>query len=318
MTTQTITGVIPVATGSANDAWFRGLKNFSDALTALGIPKTADTGQVDWTTVTVPASGTYTPYEIRRLNDSYQSGDPLFMKIQYGRLTMNSNSTPVIQISLGTGSDGSGGLTGVIGTAQAFALATVTTSPAEWVMSSTGSGFAILCGFSGTSPITRQWLTLERLLGSDGEPLTGQFLLAKSNAASTSSYLNQTGEIQCFHFDVTHGYMETLVVPVAYVKGLSQITNSLFVLGSFKYPFAVLSVPTEAGRGFSKHFVGYGYADFLHNTEFDLTRFSDNETCHYRCYKTTTAAGAFGFMDTNSSLGNSCAGTYGMPAIYWA
>lgn len=75
------------ASAISNDATWRERHKFiSDLLTAGGIPKTADSGQIDLTTATQPGSNnTAAGYEIRRFADTLQATKPIFFKIEYGR-----------------------------------------------------------------------------------------------------------------------------------------------------------------------------------------------------------------------------------------
>lgn len=94
---------------AAFKAWAKGL---SDALTAVGFNKTADSGQVVWdNVVAVPSINTYAGYEIRTLSDSQASALPIVMKIEYG--TAGSSTYPRIQITVGRSTDGAGNLTGI-------------------------------------------------------------------------------------------------------------------------------------------------------------------------------------------------------------
>ena len=83
----------------------------SAAFTTVGFLKSDDTGQVDWTTVNRPAINT-TVYEIRYLNDSLHGTAPVYVKIEYG--TGDSANLPVLWVTTGTGTDGTGTITGVI------------------------------------------------------------------------------------------------------------------------------------------------------------------------------------------------------------
>lgn len=106
----TRTWVSPVS--HADDAGFRawGLE-LSTELDAF-LPKTADTGQINWSTVTRPATNTAAGYEIRRFNDSLQATAPIFIKLEYG--TFNSAMIPSIWLTVGTGTNGAGTLTGSV------------------------------------------------------------------------------------------------------------------------------------------------------------------------------------------------------------
>jgi hypothetical protein len=95
----------------ANDANFRawGL-DLSAAFAEVGLVKTADTGQIDWVTVTRPAGlNTAAGYEIWRYTNSL-----VFLKIEYG--TGITAATPGMWLTVGEGSNGSGTLTGAVST----------------------------------------------------------------------------------------------------------------------------------------------------------------------------------------------------------
>src|SRR5262245_28519423 len=84
----------------------------SNQLTTMGWTKTADTGQVNWsTTPTPPTSGNFV-YEIREpASDPLQTGaTKYYVKWEYG--SRGSGPMPTLRISLGTGTNGAGTLTG--------------------------------------------------------------------------------------------------------------------------------------------------------------------------------------------------------------
>jgi hypothetical protein len=88
-------------------------KPISDGLSAAGWVKTSDTGQVDWVTLTLPSANTFV-YEIWRMADAAQATCPCFMKLRYYR--GNSANAMRLGLELGTGSNGSGTLTGNLST----------------------------------------------------------------------------------------------------------------------------------------------------------------------------------------------------------
>jgi hypothetical protein len=94
-----------------SDATFRewGLE-FSTKLAAVGLTQTADTGQVNWGTVTRPAANVNAGYEIWRFNDAAQATTPIFIRFDYG--TGSQATAPRIQATVGSGSNGSGTITG--------------------------------------------------------------------------------------------------------------------------------------------------------------------------------------------------------------
>lgn len=102
MTTQTYTAVIDHTSDAGFRAWGAAL---SANLAAAGLVQTADSGQINWSTVTRPSTSTAGGYEIWRFADS-----SLYLKIEYG--TGSGANTPNGWITVGTGSNGSGTITG--------------------------------------------------------------------------------------------------------------------------------------------------------------------------------------------------------------
>lgn len=88
----------------------------SSALQAAGLVKTNDTGQIDWATNTAypnNVAGVSIGYEIYRFSDTLQDSAPVFLKIEYGSFGNSSISTG-FGITIGSGSDGAGNITGII------------------------------------------------------------------------------------------------------------------------------------------------------------------------------------------------------------
>lgn len=96
------------------DAGFRAWgSELSAKLQAAGLVQTADTGQINWTTVTRPGSvNNAAGYEIYRFDDALQATAPLYIKLEYG--TGNVADRPCIWVSVGTGTNGAGTLTGSV------------------------------------------------------------------------------------------------------------------------------------------------------------------------------------------------------------
>jgi hypothetical protein len=112
MTTQSWSSTMAHATDADFRAWG---SDFSTHLATVGMVQTADTGQINWTTVTRPGTNTVGGYEIWRFNDTLQSTAPIYLKISYG--TGSSATFPLVTVQVGTGSNGSGTLTGAALTA---------------------------------------------------------------------------------------------------------------------------------------------------------------------------------------------------------
>lgn len=110
MATRTYSTVINHTTDAGFRAWGSEL---ATSLQTVGLVQTADTGQINWTTATRPTvANTTAGYEIYRFNDSLQGTAPIFLKLEYG--TSSNTSNPQLWLTVGTGSDGAGTITGTV------------------------------------------------------------------------------------------------------------------------------------------------------------------------------------------------------------
>mgnify|MGYP005842865717 CR=1 FL=1 len=82
------------------------LSNTSPLLT-----KTADTGQIDWATVTVPSTNQSAGFEMYELTDTLSTTAPVFFKITYE--TGSSASRLEMTIEIGVATDGAGNFVGL-------------------------------------------------------------------------------------------------------------------------------------------------------------------------------------------------------------
>lgn len=106
MTTATTSAVIDHTSDAGFRAW--GL-DFASGLAACGLVQTADTGQINWVTALRPTADLSAGYEIWRFADS-----SLYLKFEYG--TANAGNVPMMWVTVGQGSNGSGTLTGTLST----------------------------------------------------------------------------------------------------------------------------------------------------------------------------------------------------------
>ena len=107
MTTQTWNSVVDNTATAGFRAWGAELAAKIQATTVM--VQTADTGQINWATVTLPAGGAYGGYEIYKLNDSLFATAPVYFKIRYGS---NGSNAANIAITVGTSTNGAGVLGG--------------------------------------------------------------------------------------------------------------------------------------------------------------------------------------------------------------
>jgi hypothetical protein len=138
-----------VAPDMTSDATFRAWGSaISAALTAVGLAMTADTGQINWTTVTKPATqNTFAGYEIRAFTTL--SGNPIYFKIEYGAAD-NAAGRPGIRITYGNGSNGSGTITGNTYTTPNMGALNSTTAM-TCMVSSDGHYLSVALWFNATS-----------------------------------------------------------------------------------------------------------------------------------------------------------------------
>jgi len=107
------------------DANFRSwATNLHNALIAVGLVQTSDTGQADFTTVARPSAGLYV-YKIYRFNDALQSAAPVFLRVEYGTSATNGAG---VRIGMGRGTDGAGNLTVTFSNASNFSVGSSTAS----------------------------------------------------------------------------------------------------------------------------------------------------------------------------------------------
>lgn len=145
MTKQT--GTVDVSSFTT-DAKFRtwGLA-CSTALQACGLVKTSDTGQINWASVTKPvATNTQAGYEIYRFDDSLQATKPVFIRIGFGSGGVASGNSPTTWLTVGTGSDGAGTITGPqLGALQGFNSSVTISNPGmPYYFTHTSNGYCYM------------------------------------------------------------------------------------------------------------------------------------------------------------------------------
>lgn len=174
---------------NSSDANFRSWGSYIAArLAAVGLVQTADTGQINWTTVlTPPAANTYQGYEIWRFNDSLQATAPVYIKIEYGEST--GVDSPSVRIQFGSGSNGTGGLTGNL-SAQYLASNSAVAGACTVVGSGATNRFCICMGFT-TAGGYGMFFGFERSKDAAGndttEAVLGVFNNSTASGASTGA-----------------------------------------------------------------------------------------------------------------------------------
>lgn len=111
MTTYSTNAGFSMATTAQQQAW---VTEIGQGMLNIGLTQTGDTGQmaIPCTTVFGGATTTVYGYYMFRFNDALQGSAPIFFKIEVG---VGSNvNIPLVYLTVGTGTNGSGTVTGVV------------------------------------------------------------------------------------------------------------------------------------------------------------------------------------------------------------
>jgi hypothetical protein len=112
MTTYSTNAFCDQSTDANFQAWVDEV--FTGLVTQCGMTQTADTGQMATPCATAHPAGTSTVgYYVLRFNDTLQSTTPIFIKLDFGA-SSNGSNYPTMLITVGTGSNGSGTITGAM------------------------------------------------------------------------------------------------------------------------------------------------------------------------------------------------------------
>jgi hypothetical protein len=280
----TINTTINPSTCMANDAAFRAWGSIlSAAIATAGWVQTADTGQINWSTVVRSAGGTAAGYEIWRLNDSLQSTAPIYIKVEYG--TGPTTAYPGLWITAGTGSDGAGALTSLAGTGTS-----VTTRQAAHVINSIDTWPNTLLPMEvngdGSSLVIALWpnapggdfgifFALERYRNWDNTPNGDGFIVIYGASGGNGN----TQKSQSVYFSTTVAQPgQASLVPAPYF-GLGG-TGSSCVVGNTLYP-----IPILPGWGFKTQapmamVMVVARSDLTAGNSFTLTHYGVAHTFH--------------------------------------
>ena len=182
MTTATFAAYADNSTTTNFRTWGLG---FSTALAAVGMVKTTDTGQIDWSTVNAPVGGTsQMGYEIWRFNDSLQSTAPIYLRIGYG--SGASAGICSLWFTIGKGSDGAGNISGVMQAASQTSCSGTTAAAGNWYVSS-GDGSMLAWSPNQNAHAAggiNWWGALERSRDTAGAPTAVGFWFARNSVAT--------------------------------------------------------------------------------------------------------------------------------------
>lgn len=248
------------------DARFRTWCQFiHDGLSAAGWVQTADTGQINLATVTVPTSTNQSKgYEIWGTNDG--GGKQVwYLKIEYGS-GGGATNIPSIWITIGTGSNGSGTLTGQTNTRTQCGGGSSTSSSYDCMISG-GTSWIACAMFSNTSSAYYTFgFVVERTKNSSGvDTDTGMYVIG-------FGYTQPYGYSQCIPKTGTIFASEGIAcvnpgtnINSTRISGTQCAVYPIFPAASILYPACLGAV-------------AFYYADISTGTTLDITRYGSSHT----------------------------------------
>lgn len=206
-----------------SDANFRAWGSYLSArMAAVGLVQTADTGQINWTTVTAPSGvGVFQGYEIWRFADALQATAPVYIKIEYGEAPASADG-PSVRVQFGSGSNGSGTLTGTLSTQVIASCPSVTSSAV--VFGSGGTARFCVCGGFTTAGGFGQFFGFERSKDAAGNDTVEAVLWLGSGSATGS-----TGNKSIMTWSTTIGDLQisaSSLVPAIFPLGATAAFGS--------------------------------------------------------------------------------------------
>lgn len=179
---------------------------FRDSLLAVGLIQTGDSGQMNPSTAVRPGVNAYAGYMIFRLNDSHQNATPVFMRFQLG--TAGSNSAPRIAVQIGTGTDGSGNLTGQTTSVQLLSSNGIPAINTNFLSSySCSEGYFAFLWKGGAQSISPNYafFCVCRSAGNDGLPTSDAVTAYFRLGISQNGYITQTFQRSTLNWTPTTG-----------------------------------------------------------------------------------------------------------------
>lgn len=177
------------------DGQFQAVNSFVSALLDNSLPKTADSGQINPATATFPGTiNTSAGYEMREFDDDLQATHPVFIKLSYRRGASAQHYE--IGIEIGTGSDGSGNITGQRMAQLNVPMQGAAIASHEWAGSVDTNRFVIAADGGAASG---GLLTVERTLDPQTKAPTSEGLLVSWRLGGTGQietrYVPYTGSL---------------------------------------------------------------------------------------------------------------------------
>lgn len=181
-------GPVSALTFVNTDADFRAWATVvHNALASGGLVQTGDSGQIVLASVVKPGvANTAGGYEVWRFADTLQATVPLFFKIEYGVGT--AITTPSLWITVGSGSNAAGTLTGLTSTRTQMSPAASTLGTTKSVYASVATNRVWVAGGIDWATATNSFFFgIERTKDSTGADTADGFYVQTSGGATTGT-----------------------------------------------------------------------------------------------------------------------------------
>lgn len=201
MTTASTSTPVSMASNATFQSWYN---EQITQLTAVGLTQTADTGQISPTAV-IPAVNTSAGYTTWRFNDTLQSTAAIFIKLEFGVGAILTE--PQMWITVGTGSNGSGTLTGTTTTRVACLTgsppqSTVTNYASRWCYNATDGylGMVFKTGSLASSVNVSMGAFFIFRGNTTGGASAGDAYILVTNSINATGTSASAGVMQCYSY----------------------------------------------------------------------------------------------------------------------
>lgn len=115
--------MVPYSNANALSVWKSWWQDIDTHFTTAGLVHTADTGQLDFTTVTTAPHATNVGYKVYAFNDALQATMPIIIKLTFGSNYMGNGDGAIssfVKVDIGTATDGAGNLSAALDITSSF------------------------------------------------------------------------------------------------------------------------------------------------------------------------------------------------------
>jgi len=206
-------------------------------ITAAGWTKAADTGQINWTTVTAPATtNTAAGFEIWQTEDVDTTW---YLKIEYG--SGSTATYPAIWVTLGSGTNGTGTLTGQVSSRLAIASGATDAANTSSCAFAGGTAWFATAMFYDKSAAQTFGFMVERLKNADGsEADTGMVLHGWCTGHRYHQLVPKTGTVWAVNDSTTNSPSFPMMTPpyglTTAVAGVKVGINTLHPWSQIHWP----------------------------------------------------------------------------------